>query len=225
MKSREHWQQYFKLETQAAGDDLVAKRDVTLTVTSDTAITGFVRGGGNSKVTFVSRSIADATFTASCTCSRANKGVFCKHIWAVLCLTDEKHPDFLDSKSHLDLVVVGTPAKTSAFKEKQLEYKKLQTERVKTRNKEIRQIQKSMKKNSADPRPSKFTVSYPEEVQRALDFFRLNGFPLMENLNEEDLKEARKVLARVFHPDRGGTHEESLLLNKHYDALMEYLGS
>lgn len=223
MKSREHWQQFFKPETQTAGDELVDEKNVVLTVTSDTAINGFVRGGGNSKVQFISQSIGAEKFIATCSCSRAAKGVFCKHIWATLLATETKHPDFLDSKSVIELGQPAIKPTTSAFKEKQTEYKNQQSERLRLRNKEMRQAQKALKTKNA--KPSKFKVSYSTEVQAALDFFESNGFSLESDLNEESLKEARKVLSRVFHPDKGGTHEESLLLNQHYDTLIEYLGS
>ncbi|KYG65740.1 hypothetical protein AZI86_01300 [Bdellovibrio bacteriovorus] len=223
MKSREHWQQFFKPETQTSGDQLVTEKNVVLTVTSDTAINGFVRGGGNAKVSFVSSSIAAEKFTATCSCSRAAKGVFCKHIWAVLMATEEKHPDFLDSKSVVEMGPAPAKPTTSAFKEKQNEFKKLQAERLRIRHKEMRQAKKSLKTKEA--KPSKFKVSYPADVQEALDFFNSNGFSFEAHMDEEGLKEARKVLSRIFHPDKGGTHEESLLLNQYYDTLLEYLGS
>lgn len=237
METREHWQQYFKPETQKAGDDLVAEKCVVLTVTSDTAINGFVRGGGNSKVSFVSSSIGSEKFAASCSCTRAGKGVFCKHIWAVLIATAEKHPDFLDSKSAIEMRLAKAesstakgPAPTSASastyqekqKEKQAEFKKAQADRLKARNKDLRLAKKALK-NKSEKGSSKFTVSYPEDVQEALAFFNTNGFSFASEMSEEGLKDARKILSRVFHPDKGGTHEESLLLNQHFDILMEYL--
>ena len=40
---------------------------------------------------------------------------------------------------------------------------------------------------------------------------------------EEILKTAKKQLSRVFHPDKGGSHEEMVTLNANFDVLMEFL--
>ncbi|RZJ25563.1 MAG: hypothetical protein EOO48_13565 [Flavobacterium sp.] len=64
---------------------------------------------------------------------------------------------------------------------------------------------------------------YPEDVTEALAFFNVNGFPMENDIDEEVLKNAKKELAWVFHPDKGGTHQESVTLNTHYDVLIRYL--
>jgi hypothetical protein len=232
MSQRETWNTFFKPEVQKTGDDLVKENAVILTVTSDTAINALVRGGGNPKVSLTSKSIADKFIMATCSCSRAEKGILCKHIWAVMEMTEKKHPDFLDSKTEIEIKDTESTApsaaqeKKNAYKEKQAAFKKSQSDKIKARNKEIRLAKKEAKKSgSAKPVSSKLSVIYPDEVTAALKFFSVNGFDLETPLVAAEIKEARKSLSRVFHPDKGGTHAESLELNKHYDTLMEYAGS
>jgi hypothetical protein len=71
-----------------------------------------------------------------------------------------------------------------------------------------------------DERGLRFT--YPAPVQESLDYFSANGFPL-DDLNMTALLNARKLLSRVFHPDKGGTHDEILELNSHFNVLESYL--
>ena len=66
---------------------------------------------------------------------------------------------------------------------------------------------------------------YPLDVQAAISYFTDNGFELSEPLDSKDLDTARRTLARVFHPDKGGTHQEILILNENHDVIADYLGS
>ena len=43
--------------------------------------------------------------------------------------------------------------------------------------------------------------------------------------DEEALKNAKKKLSRVFHPDIGGSHQESVDLNVNYDILIRFMTS
>jgi uncharacterized Zn finger protein len=118
-----------------------------------------------------------------------------------------------------------------AFKAKQSEYRKQQYQKQKERLKEPAKDGKASvggKFAKPEKRTSKFaapTPQYPEDVQKALDYFADNGFTFEGALDIEALRNARKILARVFHPDKGGTHEEILALNENFDILAEYQGS
>ncbi|NJM09449.1 MAG: hypothetical protein HC883_00680 [Bdellovibrionaceae bacterium] len=87
-------------------------------------------------------------------------------------------------------------------------------QRQKERAKEIRR-----EKKQAERGPRFF---YPEPVQEALVYFKDNGFPL-DPPELADLVNAKKILSRVFHPDKGGSHEEAITLNQNYEILLEYL--
>ncbi len=118
-----------------------------------------------------------------------------------------------------------------AFKAKQSAYRKQQYQKQKERLKERAKEGKTSASNQfakPEKRASKFAApapSYPEDVQKALDYFAENGFTFEGSLEIEALRNARKILARVFHPDKGGTHEEILALNENFDILAEYQGT
>ena len=61
--------------------------------------------------------------------------------------------------------------------------------------------------------------TYSDEVEAALAYFSVNGFLMPAGPDREILTEAKKKLSLVFHPDRGGTHEEATELNHHCTVL------
>ena len=165
--------------------------------------------------------------TADCTCPAGKKGLFCKHIWAALLATAEKHSDFFDSKIEIEKIsaisktkdltksTVAEKAREVAqdeFKEKQNLYRKIQYQKQKLRQKAYK-----LKKNQAPP------VEFPREVDQALSYFSTNGFELRQGLSKESVSSAKKSLARVFHPDFGGSQNEILEVNKHAKILEDYI--
>ena len=62
----------------------------------------------------------------------------------------------------------------------------------------------------------------PTKIEEAIQYFTSNGIDITKNLDVESIGGARKKLAMVFHPDKGGTHEEILRLNKYYEILTKY---
>lgn len=112
-----------------------------------------------------------------------------------------------------------------AQREKQSAYQKAQYEKQKARAKEFRAVQsaklKALKSKAKDKNES--VPNYPDEVAEALRFFNDNGFSFSQPFDIEELRSAKKKLARVFHPDRGGTIEESLILNENFDVLASFM--
>ena len=66
-------------------------------------------------------------------------------------------------------------------------------------------------------------MEYPRDVDRALTYFTTNGIELRTCLNKESVSSAKKSLARVFHPDFGGSHHEIIELNKYAAILENYI--
>lgn len=209
------WEHFFKPEVRKRGREDFAKGLAVMSIGGDTQIQGYVKATPLAKVSFNADDISSPTFTVDCSCSSAAKGALCKHIWAMLLVVEQKHPDFLDSKKSFEKVTKFA-ATESPFKAKQDEYKKQQYQKQKARAKEQR-----LQKKNQDKAPA--ASKYPEEVVQALVFFSSNGFPLEGSLNEESLKAAKKILARVFHPDKGGTHDESVVLNRNYEVLIRFI--
>lgn len=222
----ERFGQYFKPEVRKQGSDLVARGVVALAQSTDSQVGSYIRAGTPAKVTFLADSIESDSFAASCSCPMSTKGRFCKHIWATLLVVEEKHPDFLSSKFNIGSSRT-TPiedGRRTAFKAKQSDYHKQQYQKqkdLKKKDKETKRDQKSQSKKFSQ----KPAVSYPESVERALEYFATNGFPMDKDLNEENLRAAKRILSRVFHPDKGGTHDETLELNSNFDLLLDYLKS
>jgi hypothetical protein len=129
---------------------------------------------------------------------------------------EEDGADFLIGKG--EALAPGAKADPAgqARQAKQEEYKAQQKQKIKERNKDKRLREK------AEERGPRF--SYPAPVQESLDYFSANGFPL-DDLDMAALLNARKLLSRVFHPDKGGTHEEVLELNAHFEVVESYLKS
>lgn len=102
----------------------------------------------------------------------------------------------------------------SPYKAKQADFKKAQYEKQKQWVKE----KKAEKKLKAEPSRERL----PVEIENAFEFFTQNGFSMEYTRDEETLKSAMKTLARIFHPDKGGTHEEAVILNNHYATLTRF---
>ncbi len=228
----ENWTHFFKPEARSKGETFIKKDKVSTPRPSDTDVQVFVRDSSGAKVTLSSESIESETLTADCTCGLSKKGQHCKHIWAALLIVEEKNPDFLENKMELvkathepaeEKVSVVKPGLTQAqqdlresYKLKQNEYRKAQYQKQKQRLKDKKQSTKK----------ERFEVSkFPLEVEEALKYFSDNGFSLEDSLTEESVSTAKKQLSRVFHPDKGGTHEEILELNSYSKVLKDYITS
>lgn len=210
------WENFFKPEVVHRGREEFERQLVSVSAGSDTRIQAYVRATPLIRVNFFSESIASPIFNADCSCSSSARGVLCRHIWATLLQVQKTHPDFLDSKITIEKANSGAKVE-SPQKAKQVAYQKQQYEKQKLRAKEQRQEIKTKKRGLA------IAPKYPEEVVAALKFFEMNGFPMENEIDVEVLKNAKKELAWIFHPDKGGTHLESVDLNSHYDVLIRYL--
>lgn len=214
MPIHENLVNYFKAEIRSRGQEDYAKELGYISNGSDTLIQGFVKSTPPLRVSLATRTIADQEMTASCSCRAAAKGSTCKHIWTIMLATEAKYPDFLDVKKTMTMITAQSPAKEAPYKAKQADFKKQQYEKQKQWVKE----KKAEKKQKAEPPRERL----PDAIENALAFFSLNGFPMEHNRNEETLKTAMKTLARIFHPDKGGTHEEAVILNSHYATLTRF---
>lgn len=215
MPIHENLANYFKAEIRKRGEQDYRKDLGHISIGSDTQIQAFVRSTPPLRVTFSSATIADAEMTVSCTCRAGTKGSTCKHIWTILLATDALHPDFLDEKRTIQMISNQSLSEAATpYKTKQTEFKKLQYEKQKQWMKE----KKAEKKLKAEPPRERL----PPDIENAFEFFLQNGFPLASSRDEESLKTAMKTLARIFHPDKGGTHEEATILNGHYATLTRF---
>lgn len=211
-KTFEH---FFKPEAKRSGADYVAKGAVVLSNKSDTSIQSYIKGAAAVRIQLTSNSIESDTILANCTCSVFVKGQLCKHIWAVLLAAEQSSLDFLSSKTNIEILSKANP-KQDAYKEKQADYRKIQYQKQKLRAKNIK-LQKNNQKQKAN------APKLPDHIESAFTFFAENGFSFDQTLNEETLNTARKKLARIFHPDSGGSHEETVILNQNYEILMDFL--
>jgi len=219
------WEHFFKPEVRSSGRAFVTKGKVSQSRPSDTEIQTYVRASTSLKVTCKSESVESKTVTVDCTCPQLKKGQFCKHIWAALLMIEEENSDFLDSKTELEkksLTALESttkpkPSQTqmdsqAAYKLKQADYRKQQYQK----QKQLAKDRKQAKKNIAN------SPEFPPAVELALKFFLDNGFPLRESLSKESVGLANKKLARIFHPDVGGSHSEILELNKFAEILTKF---
>ena len=207
---------FFMPEDRKRGEDLFANDVVSITSASDTHARAYVKVAGAPCVSFAAEDIASSNFLADCTCSTAKKGKLCKHIWATLLNLEAIGSDFLACKSLIEKAAAKPESAASlAAKVRQAEYKQQRKDQNKARNKKIRD----------DKRQATLTATstYSDEVEAALTYFSANGFELSHPLQVKDLNVARKILARVFHPDKGGTHEEILMLNENHEVIADYL--
>lgn len=251
--SVEIWQHFFKPETRSSGRTLSAQGKLSVNRLSDTEVVAYVRVSPPLKVSLKSDSVSDPVLFVDCTCPAAKKDQLCKHIWAGLLATEKKFPDFFDSKSELEKrmatihFTAGTKtgtkngtetatsfkssarvdstssvkseayeAKLAEYKEQQAKYRKEQYQKQKLRLKEL-------KKKLKEKEQTQGKVELPSDIEAALQYFSTNGIELRSKLNKEDIGAAKKKLARVFHPDLGGSHNEILELNKFSDVLISYV--
>lgn len=231
--SMERWEPYFKPEVRSSGRTLHSKGVVNFSHGSDTQVQCYIRGSSPCKVSFSAESVETPVFSASCTCPIAKKGQTCKHMWAALTELDVKSSDFLEGKSELltgndggQVAAAERPitASQTAYTEKRAAHETAYKEKQADYRKQQYQLQKQ-KLNAKKGKISKLNVapSYPDEVEAALKYFEENGFELRTNFTEEEISVARKKLARVFHPDKGGSHQEITELNQFAEILLEYL--
>ena len=213
----------FKPEERHRGADLVYKEAVVLASTSDTTVRAFIK---TIKVSLQAEGVETTQFQASCSCPLARKGTACKHIWAVLLKLEEKNCDFLNSKQILEINSSGSnnsgaggpaPEKAAAAKQRQADYRKQQYDKQKARAKDYRRARRGLPSEGAG------VDHEPPLVAEARAYFVKNGFFENEPLSLEPLLNAKRLLSRVFHPDKGGSHEETVELNRHFEHLRDYL--
>lgn len=208
--------EYFKAEYIKTGEEYFRKDLVYLSLAADTQAQALVKAGTGARVHLSSTSISSTELSARCTCPTFAKEILCKHIWATLLAVQKKHPDFLDSKKSISAAEIIDSPETLKRKAQQADFKKAQAARLKERNQKLRFEKKKQKRASQQVEPA-----YSPAVQAALDYFDQNGFPLKDDLSLESIQNAKKKLARIFHPDLGGSHEEIVILNRHSDTLIK----
>lgn len=206
---------YFSFEDQIRGQNLFENDAVSIGNSSDTQTQAYVKDSGAPRVNFIAESISNPNFEASCTCSAGKKGRFCKHIWATILKLESLESDFLSCRSVIEKAAPRQESAASvAAKARQAEFKQQQKEQNKARNKKMKQEKKQIF--------TQVTPQYPKDVEAALAYFSVNGFVLSCPVQIKELDIARKTLSRVFHPDKGGTHEEILTLNRNFDVIVDY---
>ena len=220
------WEHFFKPEVRSSGRTLFSQGKTSVAQPSDTEVVVFIRVSPPLKVILKTKTVASDTLVVDCNCPAGKKGLYCKHIWAAFLATELKNPDFFESKTEIQKTeaVAKTSEKAKptpqsqareaaqeAYKEKQTLYRKIQYQKQK-----LRQKQYKLKKEQTEE------VSFPREVEKALQYFSQNGFELRDALNLENVGTAKKKLARVSHPDLGGSHDEILELNKYSDILANF---
>ncbi len=229
--SVDSWEHFFKPEVRSSGRTLFSQGKVSISQPSDTEIVAYIRVSSSFKVVLKSPSMSSQIITTDCNCPAGKKGLFCKHIWAALLAAEAKNSDFFDSKTELEKSVSKPKVKEAtklndqsqaraqehevkkaAYKEKQDLYRKIQYQKQKLR-------QQDYKLKKGQPQE----VEFPNDVGRALTYFSVNGIELKNSMSKESISSAKKTLARVFHPDSGGSHEEIVELNKFAEILSDYV--
>jgi hypothetical protein len=227
------WSHFFKPEVRKQGREIFADGAVSLSIAGDAQVQAFVRVTSGARVSFHADSISVPSFEATCNCSSFVKGQLCKHIWATLLEVEESAPDFLSSKTSIERgegaarKTVARPA-DSAAEAKREELLARQSENRKAQYQRAKEFAKARKEANSPKKSSKLsaaTPEYPDEVEAALAYFKENGFELAPEIELEVLRNAKRVLSRVFHPDKGGSHDEILALNENFDILYEFTQS
>lgn len=218
--------QFFKTETQNAGNKLVQQDKVFISSHSDTQVQSTIRSFTPIKVTLKATSIENSNINARCSCKDFTKQKHCQHIWATLVQLNSISSDFLSNKNSLTLQISDSgPVQSVKLKSKPRD--DLAKEKAAAFRKEQYLRMKDFKKKNApknDHQKQKSPASnFSQEIQSALDYFEKNGFPMSDESNLEVLLKAKKSLARIFHPDRGGSHDETVELNRNYEILASYL--
>ena len=223
----ETWTPFFNSSARSGGDRYFTEGKVSFSQPSSTEIVAYVKPSSSFKVTLQTDSLQNKNILTDCTCPASKRGQLCKHIWAACRAVLEKSPEFFEDKNEIQKKQSSVQSKPlsesvsqarleaqAAFKAKQNAYRKEQYQKQKQRLKEQKTSQKS----------SRHTPSMPEEVTTALAYFSANGFSLEKSLNEDAVYLARKKLSKIFHPDAGGSHNESLELNHNSEVLLKYVG-
>ncbi len=206
----------FKSEVKNDGSKEFKKGTVFISNYSDTQIQASMKSMIPIRVSLRAESISNPEFSVSCTCNVFTKGHLCKHIWAVLLTVEQKYPDFLDSKTDIQSAPVAIDPKKAEMKAKHKEFQKAQYEKQKQK---IKDIKKEQKRIDSEPVQEK----HPAKIEKAIEFFLENGFKIEASTDPEVLNKIKKTLHRVFHPDKGGRHDEAVALNKHFDVLHDFL--
>lgn len=216
------WGEFFKAETKTSGSKLFTQGKIRLVNATDTAIQASSPASPPVHVRFISEHIGSEKFTASCTCSAAKKNKFCKHFWATLLCVEQKYPDFLSSKRSIEMSHIAhrsRPEPNNSFREeaklRATAHRKEQYQKQKLRAKLFRGKHRQAK--ISDER------IFPAAVAAALAYFSQNGFSMLPSPTGSALGEAKRKLSRVLHPDKGGSHDEMVELNKNYEVLLEFL--
>lgn len=232
MNVPEQLEQYFRSDVRNAGRRFFDAEKVSASHPSEKEVQAYVRGSTSFKVSLRTESYDSALLTADCTCPDSKKGRLCKHVWAALLKTADTLPDFLEAKTEIEkraaeagaapsaatrTVTASQVAARESATAKQADYRKAQYQKQKERAKEIRLAKKGHTVVKLQP-------LLPLDVEEALAYFAANGF-VMETPIAEELALAKKQLSRVFHPDKGGSHDEILELNRNYEVLIGYLNS
>ncbi len=213
---------FFNSSARSSGSRYYIEGRVTILKPSSNEISSYVKP--NFKVSLKSESYNSQNIRADCNCPPSQKGQLCKHIYAVFLAVSKISPDFLDNKKEIQkstrtkitkALSEEKIASKAAFKEKQNDYRKQQYRKQKEWLNEIKNSKKNKSSNSI--------VSFSADVQLAFDYFAKNGFAFDTSVDENAILFARKKLARIFHPDAGGSHEESTELNNYSDILLKYI--
>jgi hypothetical protein len=232
----EVWGNFFKSEIKSSGLKLFAQEKVSVPSGSDTLIQAYVKASPPIRVRLSSTDIGSTSIEADCSCPVARKNQFCKHVWATLLFVERKYPDFLSAKRNIEKP--GKPedapsaSSKSSYQEtakaRASEYRKAQYQKQKLRAKELKRGSTGAKGGKGGKDTPGGATGWnlgvlPQEVQGALAYFTDNGFPMPEGPSEAVLGEAKRKLSRVFHPDKGGSNEEVVELNRNCDLLMRFM--
>ncbi len=213
----------FKPEIRSSGAKLVAQEKVLLSHGSDLTVQAYIRSSPSYKVQLVAPSIDSDIIIAKCSCPIGKKAQFCKHVWATLLCAEVAAPDFITGKRSIEKAPSEhnpeVNNRAAAAKARAGEYRKVQYEKQKARVKEMKRSKSGRDAAAVEAK------SFPPDVETALAYFTKNGFPMADGLSELELGEGKRKLSRVFHPDRGGTHEEITELNTQWEILIRYLKS
>lgn len=236
--SVQNWEHFFKPEVRSSGRALFSQDKVSIVQPSDTEIVAYIRISSPLKVSLKTKSISSKTVFVNCNCPAGKKDLFCKHVWAALLAIEKKNPDFFEDKAEIETVASAGPAgsesiqkpkpskvtiQSKVYEDKQAAYKAQQKEKQSLYRKIQYQKQKLRKNTLKNTKKSSSAESeFPSDVEKALNYFSENGFELRDSMNKEIIATAKKKLARIFHPDRGGTHEEILELNECSDILIKF---
>ncbi len=204
------WQQYFRPSVVRAGESLFLGHGVTISHVSHVKAQIYVKSTMSYHVLMTKTEFH--SIEAQCTCSVSARGQLCKHIWASLLALEKKHRDFVEGVTRFEKPVGVDNTASSVLKARQAHFRKLRYQQQKQKIQKI----KSRKRSRHLPDVS-------EDVANALSYFAENGFPLEDLKDENTLSTAKKNLARVFHPDVGGSHEETVRLNMHFQTLARHM--